>query len=192
MWSRRPRRSLRSAPSTSSRCSERTRSNIWAGRRPAWETGSEGIALVREANQRGQATGNLGARSLGLYRLAEAQAAAGRGGEALATLEDAFGALGENELWRPDLLRLRGDLLAQQGEDLDAAEAAYREAIERAHAMGALLFELRAATGLARLLQRRGRTAEAHALLAPVYARFTDGFELRDLIEAKATLDALG
>jgi len=92
--------------------------------------------------------------------------------EAAAALDEAFGALGEEEVWGPDLLRVRGDLLALQGDNLDAAEAAYREAILRAGATGALLFELRAATGLARLLQRRGRTGEAQALLAPVYARF--------------------
>jgi hypothetical protein len=40
-------------------------------------------------------------------------------------------------------------------------------------------------------LARSGRAGEAHALLAPLYARSTDGFELRDLVEANATLDAL-
>jgi adenylate cyclase len=152
----------------------------------------EGIALLREGLHRHQATGVVIARSLQLCLLVEAQAAAGRISEALATLDDAFGALGEGELWRPDLLRLRGDLLAQQGEDLDGAEAAYREATLRARAMEALLFELRAATGLARVLQRRGRPAEARELLAPVYARFSEGFDSRDGIEAKAGLDALG
>jgi hypothetical protein len=122
---------------------------------------------------------------------AEINARAGSLAEAFATLDDAFGAIGEEEVWRPDLLRLRGDLLAQQGDDLDAAEAAYRDAIARAHAIGALLLELRAATGLARLLSRRDRTTEARELLAPVYARFRDGFAEYDLVEAKATLEAL-
>ncbi len=72
------------------------------------------------------------------------------------------------------------------------AEAAYREAIERARAVDALLFELRAATGLARLLARGGRASEARELLAPIYARFADGDDCRDGREAKATLDALG
>jgi class 3 adenylate cyclase/tetratricopeptide (TPR) repeat protein len=154
--------------------------------------GEEGVALVREGHRRLLATGNLGARSLGLLFLAEALAAAGLRSEALATLEDAYAAIGENEVRRPDLLRLRGDLLAEQGDDLAAAEAAYREAIERARVMQALLIEVRAATGLARLLQRRGRSAQARELLAPVYALFTDGLDSRDGREAKATLDALG
>jgi tetratricopeptide (TPR) repeat protein len=152
----------------------------------------EGIALLREGLRRQQATGVVMARSLQVALLVEAQAAAGRVSEAFATLDDAFGALGEGELWRPDLLRLRGDLLAQQGEDLEGAESAFREAIERARAMQALLFEVRAATGLARLLQRRGRPAEARELLEPIYQRFPEAAECRDGREAKATLDALG
>jgi adenylate cyclase len=163
----------------------------------AWTTAStgdldEGIARLREGLHRAQAIGLLVTRCLLVTLLAEACATAGLLGEALATLDDAFGALREDEVWRPDLLRCRGDLLAQQGDDLDAAEAAYREAIERARAMGALLFELRAATGLARLLQRRGRTSEARAVLEPVYKRFPEPADFRDGREAKALLDALG
>jgi hypothetical protein len=47
------------------------------------------------------------------------------------------------------------------------------------------------ATSLARLWQRQGKRAEAHALLAPVYAWFTEGFDTRDLVEAKALLEEL-
>jgi predicted ATPase len=52
-------------------------------------------------------------------------------------------------------------------------------------------WELRAATSLARLWQRQGKGAEAHELLAPVYAWFTEGFDTADLQEAKVLLDAL-
>ncbi len=55
--------------------------------------------------------------------------------------------------------------------------------------MSALPYELRAATGLAQLLQRQSRAREGHELLGEVYGRFRDGFELRDLVAAKATLD---
>ncbi len=44
---------------------------------------------------------------------------------------------------------------------------------------------------LARLWQRQGKREEARALLAPLYAWFTEGFETRDLIEAKTLLDEL-
>jgi predicted ATPase len=52
--------------------------------------------------------------------------------------------------------------------------------------------ELRAALSLARLWQQQGKRAEAHALLAPVYGWFTEGFDTADLREAKAFLDELG
>jgi predicted ATPase len=48
---------------------------------------------------------------------------------------------------------------------------------------------LRAAVSLARLLGELGRRAEARDLLAPVYGRFTEGFETADLKEAKVLLD---
>jgi predicted ATPase len=55
----------------------------------------------------------------------------------------------------------------------------------------AKLWELRAATSLARLWGEEGRHAEARDLLAPVYAWFTEGFDTPDLKEAKALLDEL-
>ena len=53
------------------------------------------------------------------------------------------------------------------------------------------ILELRAATSLARLWQHEGKRAEAHALLAPIYGWFTEGFDTADLQEAKALLEAL-
>jgi predicted ATPase len=51
--------------------------------------------------------------------------------------------------------------------------------------------ELRGAASLARLLRDQGRSAEALALLQPLYSQFTEGFEMADLNTAKALLDAL-
>jgi adenylate cyclase len=150
-----------------------------------------GAALIREGLLQAKTAGVMTGRPQNLGMLAEAEAAAGQIAEALATLDDALCLSEESRVYRPDLLRLRGELLAEQGGDLDSAEATYREAIECAFAMGALLFELRAATGLARLLQRRGRAVEGREILEPIYSRFKEGFELRDLVEAKATLDAI-
>jgi predicted ATPase len=56
---------------------------------------------------------------------------------------------------------------------------------------GALSWELRAAMSLARLLRDQGRSADALALLQPVYDRFTEGFDTADLQAAKALIDAL-
>ena len=63
-------------------------------------------------------------------------------------------------------------------------------AIARARGQGARALELRAASDLARLLQRRGKTVEAKQALSAVYTSFTEGFATNDLREAKALLDA--
>jgi predicted ATPase len=74
---------------------------------------------------------------------------------------------------------------AKPSEDL------FRQALDSAHQNGALSWELRAATSLARLLHRQGRAADAIACLQPVYDRFTEGFRTADLIAAKQLLDEL-
>ena len=76
------------------------------------------------------------------------------------------------------------------GRRASTAEACFRRALERARAQGARTSELRVATSYGRLLQRRGAHDDAHALLAPVYAWFTEGFETAHLRAARAVLDA--
>jgi DNA-binding winged helix-turn-helix (wHTH) protein/predicted ATPase len=71
------------------------------------------------------------------------------------------------------------------------AEACFRKAIEIARRQGAKLWELRATTSLARLWQQQGKTREAHQLLSAIYGWFTEGFDTKDLQEAKALLDEL-
>ena len=92
-----------------------------------------------------------------------------------------------------DLLRIRGELLLLQGaKDAAAmAEDYFRQALDGARPQGALSWELRAATSLARLLRDQDRAIDALALLQPVYGRFTEGFETADLKAAKSLLDAL-
>ena len=63
------------------------------------------------------------------------------------------------------------------------------QSLEIARRQEAKTFELRAATTLARLWQRQGKREKARALLAPLYAWFTEGFDTRDLIDAKALLE---
>jgi predicted ATPase len=48
------------------------------------------------------------------------------------------------------------------------------------------------AMSLARLRRHQGKVQQARELLAPVYGWFTEGFETRDLKEAKALLEELG
>jgi len=71
------------------------------------------------------------------------------------------------------------------------AEACFRKAIAIAQRQQAKSLELRAVMSLARLWQRRGKKAEAHQLLSPIYNWFTEGFETKDLQEAKALLGDL-
>jgi predicted ATPase len=67
----------------------------------------------------------------------------------------------------------------------------FQRALDWAHQQGAQSWKLRAVTSLARLRRDQGRSAEALALLQPVYDRFTEGFDTADLKAAKALLDAL-
>jgi predicted ATPase len=89
-----------------------------------------------------------------------------------------------------ELNRHKGQLLLRQGHS-EAAEELYRSALSIAREQEAKLFELHAAVSLARLQGDQGRRVEARALLAPVYAWFTEGFETADLERAKALLDEL-
>lgn len=115
--------------------------------------------------------------------------------EALSTIDDALAAAARHGQiwWNGELLRLRGDLrLLRDGmRSHDAASADYQQAIQFAQKREALSLELRAATSLARLWQRQGQAEQAHAMLAPVYNRFSEGFETADLQEAHALLSEL-
>ena len=67
----------------------------------------------------------------------------------------------------------------------------FEEVIATARRQAAKSMELRAATRLARLRQRQGRTEDAHARLNEVYAWFTEGFDTPDLRDARALLESL-
>ena len=98
----------------------------------------------------------------------------------------------EQPAFRPAVLRAQAGLLARSGAAQDVVEAAFRTAREHAHRIDARLQELEAASDFARWLCDRGRAAEAREVLAPVYAGFSEGFDTRPLVEARALLDELG
>jgi predicted ATPase len=75
--------------------------------------------------------------------------------------------------------------------DTAKAEAYFNRALTLARQQQAKSWELRAATSLARLLREQGKVRQARGLLAPVRRWFTEGFDTRDLKEAKALLDEL-
>ena len=151
----------------------------------------EGIAELRQGLGDQLATGQRAGQKQGFAWLAEAYLCAGAPGEGLAVVADALAAVPKEERDVPELLRLRGDLLAARGAGTPQAEASYREAIGVARRLGAKAYELRAATGLARLLRSDGRAREALDLLAPCYASFSEGFDTRDLREARTLLEEL-
>ena len=98
----------------------------------------------------------------------------------------------EERWWEAEVCRLRGVLLLRQtGTPQAEAETWFRQAVDVARRQQAKSLELRAAMSLARLWQQQGKHAEAHALLAPVYSWFTEGFDTADLQEAKALLAEL-
>jgi predicted ATPase len=72
-----------------------------------------------------------------------------------------------------------------------AGERYFKRALTVARARQAKSWELRAAMSMARLWRGQGKRNEARELLAPVYGWFTEGFDTRDLKEAKALLDEL-
>lgn len=96
------------------------------------------------------------------------------------------------ERWcEPELHRMRGHLLQfARGTDADV-ERCFRTAIDIARRQEAASLQLRATVSLARLWQQQDRPGPAHLLLAPMYARFTEGFDIPDLSEARALLDVL-
>ena len=90
----------------------------------------------------------------------------------------------------PRIHTIQAQLLRASGE-IDAAEASLRTAIEIATEQSAKGSQLHAANHLARLWRDQGKVQQARELLAPVYGWFTEGFETRDLKEAKVLLEEL-
>jgi class 3 adenylate cyclase/predicted ATPase len=124
--------------------------------------------------------------------LASACEITGQIDESVTLLDDALHVVkNTGERWfAPELNRHKGQLLLRQGHT-DEAEKHYLTALSSARKQGAKLWELRAATSLARLCREQNRAAEARDILAPVYNWFTEGFDTPDLKEAKAILEDL-
>jgi class 3 adenylate cyclase/predicted ATPase len=90
----------------------------------------------------------------------------------------------------PRIHTIRARLL-QTFRQVDAAEASLQLAVDIAAAQSAKGAQLQAVNSLARLWREQGKPQQARELLAPVYSWFTEGFDTRDLKEAKALLDEL-
>ena len=155
---------------------------------------AEGIAQMREGITELRSIGTLFSLPSFFAALASACARCGHIGEGLAAVEEglAMTRVGGDRFSLPEIHRIKAKLLlARSVVDRDAAEAALSEAIEVARGQTARLLELRAAMSMARLWRDQGKRDEARELLAPVYGWFTEGFDTRDLKEAKALLEEL-
>ncbi len=156
---------------------------------------TEGIAQLRRALD-AYRTGNVLNVTMVPYcltSLAEAYGTVGRPAEGLKHLSEAVAVTERTQErdFEAEMHRVRGELLVN-ARDRTAAEESYCTALTVARRQSAKLFELRAATSLARLRRDQGKRTEARELLAPIYGWFTEGFDTPALKEAKALLDELG
>jgi predicted ATPase len=157
--------------------------------------GEAGIAEMQQAMGELAAIGSGIAAPQILCGLAESLRKVGRNDDALGAL--ALGvARAEQQgqhYYDAELHRLRAEILLDtDGDAAPEAEALFGRSLEIARRQEAKSLELRAATSLARLWQRQGKRDAARALLAPLYAWFTEGAGTRDLKNAKALLAELG
>jgi predicted ATPase len=90
-----------------------------------------------------------------------------------------------------ELLRIKGLTLQAIGKPDKFVEENFTQALELSRKQSAKTFELRAASDLAKLWKKQGKTKEAYDLLKCVYDWFTEGFDSVDLVEARELLNAL-
>jgi predicted ATPase len=176
------------------------------------ERWGEGIAQIRQGLE--AYPGDL-LRTVYLTWLAAGYGGAGQVEEGLATVAEALRLVEKNDerFYEAELYRLKGQLtLEARGWRLETspsssqapslkppasqevaleAEGYFLKAIEVARRQQAKSLELRAVMSLSRLWQQQGKQQEAHALLADIYGWFTEGFDTKDLQEAKALSEAL-
>ena len=154
--------------------------------------GKQAIADIRSGIAAYRATGAELESSYWFALLADACATIGAIEEGLAALTEALNLVAMTGVLfcHAELLRLKGELFLKRNEP-NQAEASFREAINVASVQRAKLLELRAAMSLARLWRDQSKVQQAQELLAPVYGWFTEGFDTRDLKDAKALLEEL-
>jgi predicted ATPase len=113
---------------------------------------------------------------------------------ALRCINDAVKAMQTTgEKWfEAEVYRITGEIALKSPQpEATKAEKYFERALKIARRQQAKAWELRASMSLARLWRDQGKVQEARELLAPVYGWFTEGFDTRDLKEAKALLEEL-
>lgn len=153
------------------------------------EEHEEGLARMRRALASGEFGLDDAAR-----RVLEAQVCAidGRPQDGLAAIQAGLRAAQELQFYKPQLLRLRANFLAQTGGAEGMSESAFVEAIECARQQDNKFDELESALCYARWLAAQGRCFEARECIAEIYHWFTEGFDTLVLKEARNLLEDLG
>ena len=154
--------------------------------------GSDALQVINSASSAYRSTGSTIAEPSLMSHLAMAYADKGHFDEAWRCIGEAMSRM-EATRERPlaaDVNRIAGEV-ALIGSDVVKAEAYFERALAIARKQKAKSWELRAAMSLARLWRDQGKVQQARELLAPVYGWFTEGFDTRDLREAKALLAEL-
>ncbi len=170
----------------------------------------EGERLALTASTALGQVGSPGGRPVILSFLAEVCRKVGRLEEGLHFVNRGLhvASSGEDMQSEAELHRLKGELTLQefnvQGSKFQVtdprpltpnpqteAEACFLQAIEIARKQQAKSLELRATVSLARLWQQQGKQHEAHTTLSEIYNWFTEGFDTKDLQEAKALIEEL-
>ena len=160
-----------------------------------WALGASGVSekVLAQIGQ-GVDSYGLGVHQSTLLALqADAQSTLGEAEAALASVAAGLKAvekMGGAPL-EAELHRLKGEALLAGAGTVSEAETAIEKGIEVARRQNAKSWELRAATSLARLRRQQGRPQEAAALLAPILAWFTEGFDTADLKDARTLLAEL-
>jgi predicted ATPase len=158
----------------------------------------EGMEQIRKGLAAYQATGSEVHRPAFLRLLAWGYGRAGQSEEGLSLLAEALAAVNETgaRLYEVGLYRLKGELTLQSQvqshkSKVEEAEDCFLKAIEIAKKQQARSLELRVTVSLARLWQQQSKKKQARKVLAAIYNWFTEGFDTKDLQEAKALLEEL-
>ena len=152
------------------------------------------IPLMISTRNAYEATGANFLAPLDLAILGSTHAALGKFDDARRYVADAMNSIETNkEKWfEAEVNRVAGEIAVKSPAPHTAkAEGYFERALAVARQQQAKSWELRAAMSMARLWRDQRRPQQARELLAPVYGWFTEGFETRDLKEAKALLDEL-
>ncbi len=155
---------------------------------------SEAIQLITPQLAAYRATGSTGMTPVGLSFLAKSYANLGQTGEAWRYVNEAKSVIERTgETYFEALVHcIAGEIaLSSPQPEAAKAEAHFERALAVARQQQAKSWELRAAMSMARLWRDQGKPQQARELLAPVYGWFTEGFDTRDLKEARALLDEL-